>query len=79
MRVLVTGAAGFIGFHLGRRLLADGHEVDGFDGMTPYYDVRLKQARWAELCRSAEAFAAASRCSRTPRRSTPSPTRPSPT
>jgi UDP-glucuronate 4-epimerase len=52
MRVLVTGAAGFIGFHLSRRLLAQGYDVDGFDGMTPYYDVRLKQARWAELERS---------------------------
>jgi len=51
MRVLVTGAAGFIGFHLARRLLAAGVEVDGYDGMTPYYDVSLKQARWAELRR----------------------------
>ncbi len=51
MRVLVTGAAGFIGFHVSRRLLADGHDVDGYDGMTPYYDVRLKEARLAELQR----------------------------
>jgi len=50
LRILVTGAAGFIGFHLARRLIADGHHVSGYDGMTPYYDVRLKQARWAELC-----------------------------
>ncbi|HTX50182.1 MAG TPA: NAD-dependent epimerase/dehydratase family protein, partial [Caulobacteraceae bacterium] len=45
MRILVTGAAGFIGFHLARRLIADGHEVTGLDGMTRYYDVALKQAR----------------------------------
>jgi UDP-glucuronate 4-epimerase len=49
MRILVTGAAGFIGFHLSRRLLADGHEVAGLDGMTPYYDPALKDARLAQL------------------------------
>jgi UDP-glucuronate 4-epimerase len=49
MRCLVTGTAGFIGFHLARRLLEQGHEVFGVDGMTPYYDRKLKQARHAEL------------------------------
>jgi UDP-glucuronate 4-epimerase len=49
MRILVTGSAGFIGFHLSRRLLADGHQVTGFDGMTPYYDVSLKEKRHAIL------------------------------
>jgi UDP-glucuronate 4-epimerase len=52
MRVFVTGSAGFIGFHLSARLLQLGHFVDGFDGMTVYYDVRLKEARHAILCRS---------------------------
>jgi UDP-glucuronate 4-epimerase len=51
MRFLITGTAGFIGFHLARRLVADGHEVVGIDGLTPYYDVALKKARHAELAR----------------------------
>ncbi|OJF95074.1 NAD-dependent epimerase [Pararhizobium antarcticum] len=52
MRYLITGTAGFIGFHLAKRLLDDGHFVTGFDGMTPYYDIRLKQRRHAILARS---------------------------
>ncbi|HTO29651.1 MAG TPA: NAD-dependent epimerase [Pararhizobium sp.] len=52
MRYLITGTAGFIGFHLARRLLDDGHFVTGFDGLTPYYDVRLKERRHAILSRS---------------------------
>lgn len=44
-RVLITGAAGFIGFHLARLLLAEGMVVHGFDGMTDYYDVNLKRRR----------------------------------
>ncbi|MGH7022898.1 MAG: NAD-dependent epimerase/dehydratase family protein [Caulobacteraceae bacterium] len=49
MRFLITGSAGFIGFHLARRLLEEGHEVAGLDGFTPYYDVGLKRARHALL------------------------------
>lgn len=52
MRFLVTGTAGFIGFHLARRLLADGHVVVGYDAMTDYYDPLLKRARVAELTKS---------------------------
>jgi UDP-glucuronate 4-epimerase len=52
MRYLLTGTAGFIGFHLARRLLDEGHFVVGFDGMTPYYDVKLKEKRTAILARS---------------------------
>lgn len=51
MRVLVTGSAGFIGFHMAMRLLEQGHEVVGVDGFTPYYDPALKAARHAELRR----------------------------
>jgi len=43
--VLITGTAGFIGFHLARLLLAEGFRVVGYDGMTDYYDVRLKERR----------------------------------
>ncbi|EIE51103.1 UDP-glucuronate 5-epimerase [Salipiger aestuarii] len=50
--VLVTGSAGFIGFHLCRRLLKDGFRVIGLDAMTDYYDVALKEARLAQLPRS---------------------------
>lgn len=49
MHILITGSAGFIGYHLGKRLLAAGHTVTGLDAMTPYYDVRLKQQRHAML------------------------------
>jgi UDP-glucuronate 4-epimerase len=52
MRFLITGTSGFIGFHLARRLLKDGHEVQGVDGMTPYYDVELKKARQKLLAQS---------------------------
>lgn len=45
MKFLVTGAAGFIGFHACKRLLDAGHEVVGLDNMNDYYDVNLKQAR----------------------------------
>ena len=45
MKVLVTGTAGFIGFHTSRRLLEDGHEVIGLDNINDYYDVNLKNDR----------------------------------
>ena len=47
--VLVTGAAGFIGFHVARRLVADGRDVIGVDNLSPYYDPKLKGARLAQL------------------------------
>lgn len=48
-RILVTGTAGFIGFHLSSALLAAGHKVTGIDNMNSYYDVKLKQSRLALL------------------------------
>ncbi|MBX2895013.1 MAG: NAD-dependent epimerase [Cyclobacteriaceae bacterium] len=48
-RVLVTGAAGFIGFHLTQRLIAAGYEVAGLDNLNDYYEVTLKEARLAIL------------------------------
>ena len=49
MKILVTGAAGFIGFHLSRKLLGQGHSVVGLDILNDYYDVNLKLARLAIL------------------------------
>src|SRR3954465_15157286 len=47
--VLVTGAAGFIGFHVAKRLLERGERVIGVDNLNDYYDVALKEARLALL------------------------------
>ena len=47
--VLITGAAGFIGFHLSKRLINDGLRVFGVDNLNEYYDIDLKKARLAEL------------------------------
>ncbi len=52
--VLVTGSAGFIGFHLAKRLIAEGARVVGVDNMNAYYDVSLKEARVRELAKSPE-------------------------
>ncbi|MFB8794768.1 MAG: NAD-dependent epimerase [Microcoleus sp.] len=49
MKILVTGAAGFIGYHLAQRLLSQGEQVYGIDNLNDYYDVNLKKARLAQL------------------------------
>ncbi len=56
-RVLITGTAGFIGFHLAQLLLKDGFRVHGYDGITDYYDVALKRRRHAILLQN-EGFSA---------------------
>ena len=43
--IFITGSAGFIGFSIAQSLLDSGHYIHGYDGMTEYYDVRLKRAR----------------------------------
>jgi UDP-glucuronate 4-epimerase len=58
MHILVTGAAGFIGFHLSRRLLSDGHSVVGLDNVNDYYSVQLKRDRLAQLLAMADFSAA---------------------
>ena len=55
MKVVVTGAAGFIGSHLTESLLADGHEVTGVDAFTDYYERSAKE-RNLEACRAHRAF-----------------------
>ena len=54
MTVLITGAAGFIGYHLSQRLLREGTPVVGFDNFNPYYDPSLKRARLAQLQATAD-------------------------
>lgn len=66
MKVLVTGTAGFIGFHLAKSLLERGDQVIGYDNVNDYYDVRLKEARMRILeCYDGYVFQKADLCDRT--------------
>ena len=65
MKILVTGTAGFIGYHLAKKLLERGDEVVGLDNINDYYDVNLKYARLNELgidCRASLAVTESSHC-----------------
>ncbi|MCR5562696.1 MAG: NAD-dependent epimerase [Desulfovibrio sp.] len=57
MHILITGAAGFIGYHLAARLIAEGHTVVGIDNLNDYYDVQLKKDRLAQLAAGPNAAA----------------------
>ena len=49
MKILVTGSAGFIGFHVSKRLLKEGYHVVGMDNLNDYYSVQLKEDRLSQL------------------------------
>lgn len=50
MKILITGTAGFIGSHLSKKLISQGHEVVGIDNINDYYDVTIKEDRF-HICR----------------------------
>ena len=52
MRIIITGSAGFIGYHLALKLLDDGHSIIGIDNLNPYYDVKLKRDRVERLLKN---------------------------
>lgn len=56
MRILITGVAGFIGYHMAQRLLREGHLVSGIDNLNDYYDIELKKSRLAQLSHPAFTF-----------------------
>ena len=64
MSILLTGAAGFIGFHVAKALLERGERVVGIDNLNDYYDVRLKEARLAGLARLSGLRLRQARCCR---------------